>query len=428
MISRLKTSFRGFSLTNYEEITYSGVFVCFGVYLLLLFVFPSEPPDDLLRHMKAYAYGYDYRQMFPFSPGLPAFNMYYLFDAFAGMMDSIMGNYAFIGIQALATTLYGFGIWWLLRGCTSRNLRFALLMVSLALVSNRTFLARPSVFESGLFLIALAACDDTETKWWVHFLLGCLMASFYHLFFIYLIPLVIYRRTYLLSMIAGFVGWFVYAGADYFQTIVRVFTIQGQRVGITISETAPIWPSLLAYIVFLLPVFYFWRKDIKRLFVTGWYLLPNMVRYTEVVSPILISYAKYWDIKISQSVLICIFISCSCIRTPTPVNESMAMFKNVIPAGSKVLCLGYDSMFKLAYIGENLRLSPCMDVGWDANELKAAYKVASKEGTFDITPFKPGQYDYVIEGNLKSVPKGMELYKVAGRWRVWKVSPVGYNK
>jgi hypothetical protein len=398
----------------------SGIILCFAVYLLLLLIFPCEPPDDLLRHMVSYTYEYDHHQMWPFSPGVPDWNMYYLFDVFAGYVHSIIGNNGYLFIQALVSSLYFGGIWWLLKGASSRNWKFALTMIILAVLFNRMHLGRPSVFESGFFLIALAACKEEYVPWWAHFLLGCLMASFYHLFFIYLIPLVMYRRVYLLSLAAGFIGWFAYAGVDFFYNIIRLMTIQSQRGGIKISEAAPLPEAMFPMMYLLLPVLFFWRKDIKQLLVVGWFFLSNQVRYLEVIAPLMLSYAKHWNVKISQTALIIVFISASCFRSFTHSSESWKIFAGVVPAGSSVLCLEYAPMFKLAFTGTHIRLSPCMDVGWDTNEVKRALLVASKEGTFDLAAFKPGTYDYVVESNLKNVPKGMELYKVAGKWRIWR--------
>jgi hypothetical protein len=245
------------------------------------------------------------------------------------------------------------------------------------------------------------------------------MSSFYHLFFIYLIPLVIYRRVYLLSMIAGFIGWYVYAGLDFFYNIVRVLTIQSQRGGIAISEAAPIFAAMLPNMFLIIPILFFWRKDIKRLVCAGWFFLSNQVRYLEVLMPVMLSYAKHWDVKISQSMLIIIFISTSCFRSVTLPADSVRAFSGIIPAGSRVLCLEHTPMFKLIYTGDKLRLTPCMDVGWDSNEVKEAMVVANKKGTFNLAAFKPDSYDYVVESSLKEIPKGMSLYKVAGKWRIW---------
>lgn len=422
MIEKFKESLKGFSLTNYEDVGMGSIVFCFVLYIFLLLVFPCEPVDDLLRHMKSYTYGYDYRSMYPFSPGVPSWNMYYLFDVFAGKVHLLAGDYAFVIIQALVISVYFVGTWWLLKGSTSRNWRFAVSMISLALVFGRLQLARPSVFEGGLFLIALAACKEERFPWWGHFLIGCLMTSFYHLFFIYLIPLVLFRRIYLLSMAAGFGGWFAYAGTDYFHNIIRVLTIGSQRGGIKITEASPIYGAMLPHMYLLIPIIFYWRNDIKRLVAVGWFFLSNQVRYMEGIVPVLMSYAKHWEVKISQTVLIIIFISASCFRTVTTPSDSWKALSGVIPSNSKVLCLGYDSMFKLAFTGDKLRLSPCMDVGWDTNEVKEAILTANTKGTFNIGAFRSGTFDYVVESDLKEVPKGMELYKVAGKWRVWKPS------
>ena len=89
-------------------------------------------------------------------------------------------------------------------------------------------MGRPAVLESGLFLIAYGLSDkESET---FHFLLGLFMASFYYLFWIYLIPLAFIRRGYLFAIIAGLAGWLTYAGTEYFEVVFSLLTVGANKV------------------------------------------------------------------------------------------------------------------------------------------------------------------------------------------------------
>jgi len=421
-LGKMRETVQMASVRYCKDLSWFELAFCFTFYCLLMVLFPTEPPDDLLRHMKAYTYGYDYRQMWPYSPGVPGFNMYYVFDVFAGSVHQLLGANGFVVIQLLAVLLYAVAIFWLLKGASSRNWRFTLMMILLSMVFFRLFLARPATFESGLFLLAMAACGDERVKPWMHFLLGCLMACFYHLFFIYLIPLVIYRRVYIGSLLCGLAGWLIYGGMNYFNVIWKVVSIQAQRGAIQVAENQTIVYAMLPSLFILLPVLFYWRKDVKKLIATGWFFLSNQMRYMEVIIPSLGSYAKHWDLKLSQVSVAIIVISLCFFRPVTRPDDSWFALKGAVPAGSRVLCLHSDPMFKLVYANDRLKVSPCLDAGWDSDEVKAAILAAVNYGTFNVKVLQRNQYDFVVENTLKEIPKGMELYKVAGKYRIWKVT------
>src|ERR1035441_3099512 len=92
-IEKIKLTLRMASVRSSKDLSVFDMAFCFSFYCLLIMFFPTEPPDDLLRHMKAYTYGYDYRQMWPFSPRLPSFDMYYLFDVFTGAVHHALGPF-----------------------------------------------------------------------------------------------------------------------------------------------------------------------------------------------------------------------------------------------------------------------------------------------------------------------------------------------
>lgn len=419
-VSNIKEALNGFSLTNYQDMTLGGMVVCFIIYCLLLVVFPIEPSDDLLRHLTSYLYNYDYKLMFPASSGVPSWNMYLLFDIVAGLLHVSLGQYSFIVVQICAMSLFAGSTYWLLKDATSMNLKFVLLMLVLALCFGRITLARPSTFMSGLFLLAAAASNDDRVKWWFHLILGSVMACFYYLFWIYFIPLIILRRIYAIPLVSGLIGWTLYGGSDYWRVIHEILTMKGRR-GFAIVEATPIFFTLMTVAMILLPVFFYWRTDRKRLLASFWFFLSNQSRYLEVIIPLFVSYAKNWNVKLSQSAVILVVLTLLCYRTQTGAEDSFRVLKGAVPPNSRVLLLEIDPMFKTLYAGDHLRLSPCMEPGWDSREVVKAMTEAGKSGKFNTDALQTYPYDYLIEKNLREIPAGLELTRIAGKYRVWKI-------
>lgn len=428
-LNRLSVWFAGVrqGFAGQDDMGWQDMFVLCCLYCAALAVFPLEPCDDLLRHMKAYAYGYDYRRMFPFSPGVPSFDMYLPFDVLVGHIHHFFGPYGFIIVQIAAIGLVAGAVYWLMGDATSRNLRFIATAAIVTACSTRLSLARPATFETGLFLLAIAACRDQRVKPWFHLVLGLVMAGFYYLFWIYLIPLVFYRRIYWVPLLAGIIGWAVYGGNDYVVVVQQLLMMKGTR-GISISEAASlvgrdgVHPAILAASALFIPVFFYWRRDRKKLCATAWFILSNQVRYLEVIVPLLASYAQFWNIRLSRGVCLLLFCSLVFIRPSTKSADGWLVLHDAVPRGSRVLCLGMKDMFKVVYGNDHVQVSPCMEPGWDRQGVVAAMARYESQGVLDpSTDLR--QYDFIIEDNLKQIPPSLRLYKVAGHYRVWSVLP-----
>lgn len=412
-----------FSLTNYQDMPFSGVAICLMLYCFMLILFPVEPAGDLLRHMTSHLYHYDYRQMYPASPGVPAWNMYYLFDLVVGQLHVSLGQpFDFITLQVSATLLFAGATYWLLKDATSNNLRLVLMMGTLSYCSGRINLASPTTFESGLFLLAMAASNDKRIRWWFHLALGIIMSSFYYLFALYLIPLAFLRRIYAIPLIGGVLGWYMYAGGDYFRVLFEMFTSNTHSELFSLQD-APAVFILLSCSVIIIPALIFWSKNTRQLLATAFFFLSSQARYLEIIVPSLVSYAKHWEIKLSQTVVVLIAATLITQRPNFSKEESFLVLKDAIPANSKVLCLGNGSVAKTVYGNNGVKLSPCMEMCWDTKETVDAVTSAQKSGEFNPNVLKFYPYDYLVENNLREIPNGLELVKVAGNYRIWKIPP-----
>jgi hypothetical protein len=421
--NRIAQQVQELAVRNEEVIGWGEILIIIGFYALLLTAFRTEPGDDLLRHMKVYTYGFDYRQLWPFSPGVPSFDPYLFFDKVAGAIHAHFGPNGYILLQLAALALYTVAIFGLCEGAADRNWRFTLTLAAVALVISRICLARPSVFESGLFLLGAAACKRESIAWYWHLALGLVMASFYYLFFIYLIPLVVYRRAYLWSMVLGVAGWFAYGGMEYVRVIHDVFHMQAMRDGLTVMEESSLLTNLFGYLWLLIPLLYYWRRDLRRILVIGWFFLSNQARYLETVIPLLVSYAQYWPRRMTQLNLVVILISLFIYtHKGTPATDSFKVLEGAVPAGSRVLCLESPTMYQMVYANEHLQVVPCQDVAWDAAAYRSLMMQSLTKGRLNPeAPYVKGHpFDYLVERNLREVPQGLTLYKIIGRYRVWK--------
>jgi hypothetical protein len=247
------------------------------------------------------------------------------------------------------------------------------------------------------------------------------MTSFYYLFFIYLIPLVFYRRAYLVALLIGLAGWFHYAGTEYVRVLRDVFMMNSMRDGLRVAEDAGLFSYGAKYLFILVPVICFWRRDWKKLVSVAWFALPNQARYLETLIPLLSSYARFWQMRITQTRLLLVTF---CILLwnigSTPRENSYAMLAGIVPAGSRVVSLENETMFKLIYTNDNLRVTPCQDIAWDTPVYRTAKMTALRYGMLAPGFFNPNQYDFLVEKNLTHVPEGFQLYTVSGKYRVWK--------
>jgi hypothetical protein len=78
-------------------------------------------------------------------------------------------------------------------------------------------------------------------------------------------------------------------------------------------------------------------------------------------------------------------------------------------------------MYKMVYANEGLKLSPCMDAGWDTGDVKEAIRMACESGRLYRKVLLSGKYEFVVENNLKEIPQGLNLYRISGKYRVWRV-------
>lgn len=399
-----------------DDMPLSSVVTILGLFCLSLVIIPVTPADDLLRNLLAYQVGYDYSKMFAFSH-FPQYDLYYLFDVSVGILHQAIGYYAFIPVQLACIGIFSFGYLWMLRG-VNNNLRFASLIVVLQLVLPRLLLGRPAGFEAGLFLVAFAAIEDERVKWWVHVIIGCLMASFYHLFWLYLIPLAFMRRVYAIPLMAGFCGWAWYGGLEYFEVIKGLLFAKSERP-FMISEAASSLTAILPNAYILLPMCFFWRKNIKVVLSAVWFVASNQLRYMEIFVPLFVSVVRSWNYRphffVVMSLVLVLFTSRQYQNHFAP-----STFKGQFPPGSVVLDLTASTYFQILYTNPKIKVSPAFEITWTDKKIQDAVAGAVNKGHFECSSVEKYGFDFIVEDNLRDIPACFQLAGVSKKYRIWK--------
>lgn len=285
---------------QWQHRSLSFVFVWLFLFGLTLFFSPM-PSDDLLRHVHAWQYDFDYRRMFD---GYPYhFDAWFGFDWLVGHLYQSMGVFSIKLIQATSIGLLAFAIFLNLRKA-HHDTRVLVVLIVVWSIGSRFLIARPTTFETLFMFIAIGMTFyPLKPKWdtLLHLFLGCLMASFYHLFFIYLLPLIIWRRIYIVPLILGLMGWQWLTGGQYFKEVVDIFNFGAMRIpGITVSENAFSLPLSLMFLGLVGLFVYQWQATEKKWALTAvWFSLPMQLRYLldNLIPIVAILLARQWKIR-----------------------------------------------------------------------------------------------------------------------------------
>jgi len=61
-----------------------------------------------------------------------------------------------------------------------------------------------------------------------------------------------------------------------------------------------------------------------------------------------------------------------------------------------------------------------MEVAWDTPEVRKQILAAKADGKLVAGMNEQKRFDFVVESDLKEIPKGVELYRISGKYRIWK--------
>ncbi len=410
---------------GFKEPEHSGAYF-FAVFCLLafivLFVFPHDPADDLLRHSKAYLYGYDYSKLYVYAWNYPV-DPYITFDMFAGWMDANFGYMGLKLIQGLCLLAFCVGFYLNTRRWSDRFriLAFGLVLLS---IGGRITLGRPEAFEAAFLLIGLALSGLPAVAW------GSLMGALYFLFPIYLVPLAIVKREYAASIIVALAFWYAMIGpafvSDAYQVVSSVLFNRAYPIVENLSVL-----NLLGSAAFLILLYLFIKsRDFRYALPIILFALINQLRYVDVLAPLIaislserkagLEAVRFGPLE-TAAFLAVMFVS---LQYAFPDYR----IQDISISNSSVLCDSTLCMYNVVYTGRNITISPSMELGFSDKALQDASASMIYNGTLDCSIFARYRFDKVVESSLTEIPPCLKLDSVAGAYRIWDVDQAAVSR
>jgi hypothetical protein len=427
---------------NQQFSTHKWWYFAFPVFAFIVGYINAMPyvRDDLMMHVIAYKFSYDFRLIYVHAAPLPTFNFWIGFEMFAGFFHRLLGpEYSIKAIQAITVvtfyTSFFFAIYTLLKEREDKWLWCMLIFaISVSPFSYRIFLGRPDLFFSAWLL---AAVFLRPVIWLI---IGILIMPAYSLSILYAPAALLLNTSWRNKIIYGalysiscVVFWYLYSDGNWLG-IPQLLSVWISNRTIDISEllgTKYILGNVYMVGLLIMLFYFFYKASFKLtkqaasiLLVMAFFLLPNYIRYTTVlISLICLLCAMYAPkIKVSPPLSLFILVVASLIASkvaPGNSYESIPKFK--LPPTAVVLTQFDEGVYSGILHNPEAKFSPAMEIG--ANE-KAVQKLISDlhEGNpLNCTELKKFSFTYVQENRLKSIPPCLTLSAVDGVWRLWEI-------
>lgn len=411
--------------------TFKIQYLLLTIALLLPFLRIAVPPDDLLRHLVSYRFGYDYSKVYT-NGHLPPYNPHITFEWLVGKLHQItslinLPELLSVSIvQAILILLLFIGIKLNTKNDKETSIVFVLTM---ALISTRLFLGRPSLFETTLFLIALGSNKKS-----IQVLVSTMIGIFYWLFWIYLIPLAIVKRITLIPLFVSLFFWLLITDFQYFEGIKQLlFSIKGSDL--KIGENSPLiinifsYPGLTALIIIgILKIIKLKSlKGSKYFLLGGWFFLSNQIRYVEIIAPLLLLNAKekiIYGIEriIPLNPVILSILGTSILIGSIPTYNTIIFDKKTakVFTNEKILT-SLEYSFPILFSNQRVKLTPPMEIRWTDPEILKQIKMMREEGKISCSVLKKYGYSMLVESYLKEKPECLEIIKTYKKIRIWKI-------
>jgi hypothetical protein len=171
---------------NQQFSTYKWWYFAFPVFAFALGYLKNSPfaPDDLMVHVVAYKFSYDYHSLFVYSDMLPHYNPWFGFQLVAGKLHQLIGpEYSVRLIQFIIVILFYssflYALYTVLKDQKDKWFWCTVIFVLCSPASFRVFLGRPDV----LFTAWIIAAIFLRPIVWL--LLGILLVPAYSLSILY---------------------------------------------------------------------------------------------------------------------------------------------------------------------------------------------------------------------------------------------------
>ncbi len=447
--------------------------------------FTQAPPDDLLRNLVGWAYHFDYARAYWGSPGVTHIDEYFGFDQLASWCYRHLGRQrAYIPFQAVA--LMGFSI--VLPAAYLREARrgrwgaWAIPMTLAATAmtwmtlgfSQRIVSSRPEVFFTIWSLSAVLVESSWATIAWAA--VGLVLSPMYWLGFVYFPMAFLMRRSakqrwavFGVLMAAFFGFWLVHTHGGMVRDIVylrgqvhnRVFGV-GESRSILVMATSMPGAGLLLFAALSLQLLIRqatpWKLDGWRAWWSAvfaeqspwmpgllllWFCLPDMIRYVDVVAPLLallairwMSLAVFshegagprWPSWLGMGMLVSLAIAlCALFGTFHPQKLNRIEIPGYTSHTRVLTYFGSDT-YQVLYANPGIQVAPAMELGMTTREVQHMSTELAK-GTLSCQALHRHRVDWVVteQADWKlggAAQRCLSLYQIfPDGTSVWKVSP-----
>ncbi|WP_031570494.1 hypothetical protein [Acidithiobacillus thiooxidans] len=411
------------------------------------------PTDDLLRDMTAWAWHYDYHQVFWGSPRVPAYDQYYYFDQVAGWVyRHLPHSLAPLFFQAIALI----GMLWatgamLGQSLKQNPLRWSLVALALVWMLDtpvliRIIAGRPEIFWA---VWTLAAFSMRGKRFWVwlgagicltpaYWLAGAYGAAFWLLpdrsvRFRFLGAILFGLWTCLFWQISSHGAWwpnFSHLGGMIQHRLYPVAEDNGLSVFLQIPALV-----LLPVLMVVLP----WNG--RRTFFSTWaallwFCLPWMIRYVDVLFPLALKLLAdglepEWLNRLKPEFLKRIravsFLFLFCVPwSLIPLNNPVLLkVPGTLAHPSRVLAPFGPKVYDTLYANPGtVRLAPAMDPGMTYKRLQ--FLSENFDGA-SCPLLLASKAQYLVTGQTLKPSPCLQLLEVNNGWALWKVGGPSLN-
>lgn len=400
------------------------------------------PSDDLLRHVTSWSHGYDYNKIYHnLKEVIPHKSMWWAFELLTGKINSSLGLWPSVFIvQGASYIIMSIICIALARKLIPKTDGQAIikqtLMVCLIISTGlffRSTLARPEVF---LTFWALSALLLPVALWTI---IGIFLMPAYWLAFIY-IPAALLLNASMKEKISSmlaigivfFIFWSLYAGHEWVANIISIKTYSEGRL-LPPGESKSIFGTFFSPIFIAMSGLYIFLANTNKksrhnniIIVIIWFMLPNQMRYSGIISTLLIIllFKALPESKLSpQNTALSILFAFSLVYMQMPIKEkntdSFPNFK--IPEKAIVLTQFAVTSYVLPAINPSIRIAPSMESG--------AFKMETQRLAFDISngrapdchALKAQGFTHVVEASMNELAPCLQIVGLSHGWRLWLV-------
>lgn len=428
---------------NLQLSTYKWWYFAFPVFAFALGYLNVRPfvLDDLMFHVVAYQFSYDFRSLYAHASPLPTFNSWIGFEMFAGKLHQLLGpEYSVRAIQAMGVVLFYasffFALHKILKERADKWLWCTIIFaLCVSPISYRVFSGRLDIF----FVAWLMSAVFLRPIIWL--ILGILIMPTYTLSVVYapgaLLLNTSWRNRIIYGVIHGascIIFWYVYSSGEWLN-LPAMYSIWAKNRVLGISEILSSINILgnMYFVGLLLLLYCFLHKAsfkltaqaIPFLLLIAYFLLPNFIRYIIILVPLVgllcaIYVPRGLKLNPQWSLIVLIFASLISTKTVSSVPyENLPKFN--IPTNAIVLTQFDEGIYSGILHNPHVKFAPAMEIGANDQAIQTLIGNLRSKGTIDCQELKKFSFTHIQENRLRTIPSCLNLSQVDGNWRLWEI-------